>query len=423
MSYPRLLLIVGLLVVPALSRAADDGYGYPFRGPYAATILGSLEILQPPVPEEIGAKELVLEVFPDRKPPPVFWYSDGLRVTFARQRHKAPLVFLIAGTGSDNLSPSLLFLTKALYKVGFHVVILPSPTNYNFIVAASRSSVPGDLVEDSEDLYHAMEVAWDRVKGKIEVSDFYLAGVSLGGTQAAYVAKIDEERRVFQFRKVLLINPAVNLYTSVVEIESLLNDAPGGPARLGSAIRSVLSRVGDEYRRGAFLSFDKELIFALYRKRFLSREEEGLLIGTSFRISEAGMIFASDVMTHRGYVVPKNVVLRNSDSLTPYFWTSSHLSFIQYFDEYFLPYFQGKRPGLTRQAAIAALSLKAIESYLKSSPKIGAITNEDDFILTPADRDYLRQLFGERIKIWPRGGHMGNFTYKDNIAYVLNFLH
>lgn len=421
MRYYRFLLIVCLPVVPALSNAAADGYGYPFPDPYASTIMGTPESLQPPIPEDVGEKELVLKVFPDRKPPPVFWYSDGLRVTFARQNHRAPLAFLIAGTGSDNLASSVVFLMKALYGAGFHVIILPSPTNYNFVVSASRSSVPGDLVEDSEDLYHAMEVAWSRVRSKTEVSDFYLAGASLGATQAAYVAKIDEEQRIFRFRKVLLINPAVSLYTSVLQIESLLDCIPGGPARPGIYLRSVLLKVSDAYRRGAFLSFDKEFIFTAYKQQLLSVQEAGFVIGTAFRIAEAGMIFSSDVMTNSGYVVPKNEVLRTSDSLTPYLWVSMHLSFIQYFEEYFIPYFLGKRPGLTRQAAVEALSLKTIESYLKSSQKIGAITNQDDFILTPDDREYLRQVFGERLKTWPLGGHMGNLTYKDNIAYVLDF--
>jgi len=51
-----------------------------------------------------------------------------------------------------------------------------------------------------------MENAWNKVKGDIEVSEFYLGGYSLGGTQAAFVAKIDEERRIFNFRKVIMVN-------------------------------------------------------------------------------------------------------------------------------------------------------------------------------------------------------------------------
>ena len=84
---------------------------------------------------------------------------------------------------------------KALYQAGFHVITLPSPTHPNFIISASQSSIPGDLTEDAADLYRAMETAWNEVKGDIEVSSFYLGGYSLGATQAAFVAKLDEERR------------------------------------------------------------------------------------------------------------------------------------------------------------------------------------------------------------------------------------
>ena len=86
------------------------------------------------------------------------------------------------------------------------------------------------------------------------------------------------------------------------------------------------------------------------------------------------------------------------------------------------PYFEKKRPGLTRQAFIDSLSLRSIEPYLLSSAKFGVMTNENDFILTKGELEYLRQLFGERIKIYPRGGHLGNLEYKDNLAYMVNFL-
>ncbi len=85
------------------------------------------------------------------------------------------------------------------------------------------------------------------------------------------------------------------------------------------------------------------------------------------------------------------------------------------------PYFQKQRPGLTKQAFIDSLSLKSIEGYLKSSTKFGVMTNENDFILTKAELEYLQQLFGERVKIYPRGGHLGNLEYKENLAYMVDF--
>ena len=82
---------------------------------------------------------------------------------------------------------------------------------------------------------------------------------------------------------------------------------------------------------------------------------------------------------------------------------------------------QTRRPGLTKEALIESLGLRSIEGYLKSSAKFGVMTNENDFILTKAEIDYLRQLFGERAKIYPRGGHIGNLEYKENLAYMVAF--
>jgi hypothetical protein len=80
-----------------------------------------------------------------------------------------------------------------------------------------------------------------------------------------------------------------------------------------------------------------------------------------------------------------------------------------------------KQPGLTREALIGSLGLKSIEGYLKSSPKFGVITNDDDFILSPGELDYLRWLFGKRSKVYPRGGHLGNLEYRDNMADFIGF--
>jgi hypothetical protein len=49
------------------------------------------------------------------------------------------------------------------------------------------------------------------------------------------------------------------------------------------------------------------------------------------------------------------------------------------------------------------------------------MTNEDDLILTPADLSFLKDVFGARAKIYARGGHLGNLTFRDNIGYMINF--
>jgi hypothetical protein len=416
-----LLFIVCILLISAPGHSADDGYGYPIPGSYEASIIGTPASLIPKFPAKMHTRQLVLNIFPDRQKPPIFFYEDGLHCTFAYQKQKAPLIFLIGGTGANDRTSNLLTMMKAFYQAGFHVITMPSPSISNFIVTASQSGVSGDLTEDSADLYRAMEVAWKQVGGDIEVSSFNLAGYSLGATQAAFVAKLDEERKVFNFRKVLMINPSVSLYNSVTRIENMLKEIPGGPKKEGVFFNRILTKFSQFYRYGNFVAINENFIYSIYAEKLFSHEETAGLIGLSFRIGLAGMVFSSDVMTNSGYVVPKNRVLSPNDSIFDYFLVSSHLSFFDYFNEYLYPYFQKQRPGLTKQQYIASLSLRSIEGYLKSSAKFGVMTNENDFILTKDELDYLRQLFGERTKIYPRGGHVGNLEYNENLAYMVAF--
>lgn len=421
MRHLKLLCAALFILLPALCPAADEGYGYPVPGPYASTILGTPNQLKAELPAEIPMKRIVLDVIPDIKKPDVFFYDEGLRFSVAFQKQKAPLIFLIPGTGANDRAPRLQPIMKQLYKAGYHVIALPNPTHPNFIISGSRSHIPGDLAEDAADIYAALEKVMKEVKEDIEVSDFSLAGYSLGGTQAAFVAKLDEERKIFNFRRVLMINPAVSLHGSVSQIEALLDKIPGGPRKIRAFFNSIINKFTEFYRMGDFITINDEFLFAVYKTHLLNQDEAGGLIALAFRISSAGMIFASDVMANGGYIVPKNRVLEKNESLEDYFQVGVHLSFLQYFDEYFYPYFQKKRPGLTREALIETESLRSIEEYLKSSKKFGVMTNENDFILTPADLNYLRTLFGERAKIYPSGGHLGNLEYKENMAYIADF--
>jgi hypothetical protein len=68
------------------------------------------------------------------------------------------------------------------------------------------------------------------------------------------------------------------------------------------------------------------------------------------------------------------------------------------------------------------MSLRYIEAYLKSSGKVGLIHNEDDIILMPGDIGYLQDVFGNRARIFPTGGHLGNMFHPDVVSLMLDFL-
>jgi hypothetical protein len=422
----RFLWLVFFVFLMGGAWSPAGAYDYPFKDPYVATVVGTPSEFQPKLPEKIDYKMLSFKVFPEREIPDAFWYQREFRYSLTYQKGEAPLIFVIAGTGSSFYSSNMIFFQRIFYQAGFHVICLPSPTHMNFITTASVTSLPGNIVADAVDLYRVMTMAWQQVKGRIKVSEFYLTGYSLGASEAAFVAKLDEEKGTFNFKKVLMINPAVSLYTSAKILDEMILAAlPGGLKDFNDWLNRILGRFGEVFKEMGYVDLGHDFLYDIYKAvnktQSPKRENLATMIGFAFRISSNNMIFTSDVMTNAGLIVPKNLVLGSADSLYEYFRATSTTTFVDYFDELLFPYYKAKHPELTQERAIEIVSLHNIQAYLEKSPKIGLMGNEDDLILTPQDLNFLKYVFGSRAKIYPYGGHCGNMSYTENVAYMLNF--
>jgi predicted alpha/beta-fold hydrolase len=402
-------------------------YDYPFSDPYVATVVGTPEKYRADLPKKIPVKKLELKVFADRKMPEVLWYGEKLKYSLVAQKREAPLIFAIAGTGASYDSAKMQLFQQAFYQAGFHVVSISSPTHPNFVTAASKTAVPGRIIDDTKDLYRVMELIQKQFGDRVKVSEYYLTGYSLGAAQAAFLAKLDEQRMQFDFKKVLMINPPVSLYNSVVILDDMLEkNIPGGLDNFNAFFERVMAKFTEVYGEEEGIEFNDEFLYQIYQHIVDAGEvpkEENLaaLIGMSFRLSSANMIFTSDVMVNYGYIKPKNLQLTNTTSTTDYFKVANRVGFADYLDEYMVPYFRATETSLSRQALIDSVSLKSIEDYLRHTDKIALVTNADDLILAPGEVAYFRDVFGGRAKIYPRGGHCGNFDHKDNVAYMVDY--
>jgi len=400
----------------------EGPYEYPISDPFAATIIGTPGPYRAILPEKIRRQDLRLKVFKDREIPEVFWYDQGLQISLAYQKKRAPLIFNIAGTGASHDSRLMRVMEKAFFQGGFHVASLPSPTALNFIINASSTSVPGRIVEDGRDLYRVMQIAYERIKRRADVSDVYLTGYSLGGWQAAFVAKLDDKEDAIGFKKVLMVNPPVSLFDSIRILDGMLDDnVPGGPSNIGPFVEQTFAAFAEVFGEEGEAGFDSDFLFEAYAERAPPDEQLAALIGLAFRLSSGNLVFTADVMSNSGYVVPKNAELSSTSSLTEYFKVVSRIGFEQYLNELLYPYYRELEPGLTKEDLIDEASLRSIEDYLRRDAKIGLMTNEDDIILAPGDLDYLRDVFDGRAQIYPTGGHMGNLQESNFLRTMVRF--
>ena len=415
------LLLCGLLAWPCFAAETVEPYGYPFADPLESTVIGTPDIFAGEMPEDIPIEEREVLVFPGRAVPDIFWYTEALHYALSKQPGPAPLVFILPGTGADFNASKSLILQRALYHAGFHVVSLPSPLHPNFIVSASASRRPGLLPEDAEDIYRLMALIRHHVEDEIEISKWHLVGYSLGATYAPFVAKLDEERGSFGFEKVLLINPPVNLARSARILDALYEEHIPTVADFNALFNELMRVVSEFYSPTEQVLFSEDLIFQIYRRRPPPDRTLEALIGVAFRFSSINLVFTSDVMTHAGLLVAPGQELALTDSLTPYFKAASQLSFEDYARAIVYPYYLKVAPEVTFEQLSELNSLRAIEGYLRDAKKIGLMHNADDILMGADEIEYLKDVFGDRAVIFPRGGHAGNLAYRDNLAYIVDF--
>jgi hypothetical protein len=290
----------------------------------------------------------------------------------------------------------------------------------NHVIAGSSTKVPGHATHDAEDLYRIMEKIWDRLKEDTEATDFYVTGYSLGAFNAAYVTLLDEELQVFKFKKALLINPPVNLYNSISLLDRMLENIPGGVDNFAAFFDNLVNAFSKVYKRSNTVRISDDFLYQSYKALHLKDSELAALVGLVFRISAGNMSFTSDMMNNYGYIVPKNVTFTENTAPGKYQYIAYRLGFTDYFHAYFYPYYKAEDPSLTREEVIEEMSLTHIQDYLKSADKIYVMHNENDIILETGEIDFFRKVFGERAKIYPTGGHLGNIDYRDNVTHMIS---
>jgi hypothetical protein len=234
--------------------------------------------------------------------------------------------------------------------------------------------------------------------------------------------KIDEEEKVFNFKKGLMINPPVSLYNSALLLDSYLRDniTTGQDAvRFWDQLTQVM---GEEYAETqGVVKLGPDFLYEVYRKRRPDDENLAILIGLAFAITAQNMVTVADVLTQSGYVVPVGTTAKISADVTDYFIVSARTPFRLYFKNLLVPYYQRANPDVTEDDLIDQASLYSIEEYLRTADNVGLVHNADDIIMKEGEIDWLENVFGERAKIWPRGGHCGNMAYKENVDHMLAF--
>ena len=416
----KLLSKVVLFLILSLTAFS---YNFPIDDPYSATIIGSASMMTEGVSENIPLKVYEIQIKDKKDIPDVFWYASKFKFSFSKQKNKkAPLIFVLAGTGSDYSTTRVKFMQRIFHDAGYHTIAISSQMSQQFMISASSNSVPGLLLEDNKDIYKAMKLAYNKIKDQVDVTDFYIMGYSLGGSNAAVLSYIDEKEKAFNFKRVFMVNPPVNLYDSAVKLDKYLDDYTGGKSAgieklLNTTLAKVKSGLTSEYA-----NIGADTIYNIVKGDILSDAEKKAYIGLAFRLASTDLNFISDFIT-KSHIYTKNPEKVNKfTDMKEYFKAVNFATFEDYVNKIGFPYYKKYDKDLTIEDLKREASLKVIEDYLRTSSKIAAVTNADELILNDKDFVFLKDVFKDRLVIYPKGGHCGNMFYKENVDVMLKFI-
>jgi hypothetical protein len=404
----------------AFARKIDEAaYHYPYKDPYLATsTIGLMQGSEKPPTSEI--KDLRIRVFNHQEDMRKNIYLEGmgaLRYRFYQQKGTAPLIFIIPGLSGSAYSGPARYLAEWFADHGFHVLILPSPFNWNFALAASASGYPGYTQEDTNDLYLVMQLVLDDVKTRCQaqIGKIGLLGFSDGALYAAYISKMDSEKKKIGLDAYLLVNPPVDLFEAARKIDRM--------AAIGKDYGIDQKNNLEAYAFGVVAeSLNKNIgtpdYFADWNKRLkLEDKQIEFLIGKNLDNGVGDAIYVIDLAND-------SAILK-----TPISWAyrsgrleeARSYGLMRYAETFLIP--RLKRIG-NKQINLKTLdtynSIRGIKSTLEHNRAVFLMHNLDDILVSAEDIAYLEKVFGERAMIYPHGGHLGNMWYPDNKKHMLD---
>jgi hypothetical protein len=409
------VLLAALGLLTRSIEAAD--YQYPYRDPYLATassaILGNDNATM-----RVESNILHVPGLPGRNRLPGLEGRGDVSLAFYRQHHSAPLLFILAGVGSNPYFGVGPYLASLFYRAGFHVVILPSPMNWNFALSASRSGAPGYAPEDARDLYDVMQKTLTTLRDRYDVhpTAIRFLGVSLGALEGAYLSVIDGDERKIGIANYLLINPPVDLDYAVKKIDewSRLADKFGPKMSyelVSKAIAIVESFFADRP--------DDPAVIARLVKKFagFTTEELRYLVAETLQSQLSELIYVTQVI-HDQNVLPapkdamrKRLEKAKSFTLGDYHWKIA------------VPLWRKQLgdPQADPESFLQRSSLARVMDRLRSNPKVHILHNVDDILAERKAIEALKGALGDQVTLYPYGGHLGNLWYPENKKTALGF--
>lgn len=313
---------------------------------------------------------------------------------------RSPVAFVVPGFGGHRQSGQVIGLVELLYRGGYAVVVISSPTHVEFMRNAASLTVPGFLPEDSRDVRAALESVgrdFDRRYGG-RVHRRVLVGTSLGGACVLSIAAAAGTPDALDFDAYLAIHPPVQLRHAAEILDACYNTPLSHPPeqrddRVAAVLQKAISLEIPRRRTGT-------------TGGPLDPDEARFLIGLYYRLALHDVIWVSQERLDMGVLKTERRPMQRA----PASQEILDFSIMEYAYAFLLPQMLKRDVGVQSADDLFARSdLRFLETQLRQQPDARVVCNANDILLSAEDVAWLRGVFGaDRLIVHADGGHMGN---------------
>ena len=324
-----------------------------------------------------------------------------LKFTFWLQPSNAPVVYILPGLGSHRLALPAIALAELVYKNGFSAVCISSAFNSEFMEHASTAAMPAYLPVDGHDVQVALTVIDHRLRALYpgQLGEKALMGYSMGAFDSLFIAATEPTNQppLIQFDRYVAINTPIRMQQGISKLDEFYKAPLGWPAS------NRVDNIENTFLKVAAMS--KSTLTPQTSLPFDAIESK-FLVGLNFRLILRDIIFSSQRRVSQGVLQHAIWNFRRE----PVYQEIMRYSYQDYFEKFAIPYYQ--KHGIaspTAEAIAKADDLRTYAAALRANPNIRVIVNQNDFLLTDEDLEWLRATFApEQLTVFAQGGHLGN---------------
>jgi len=294
------------------------------------------------------------------------------------------------------------------------VVTLPNPLSWQYALSLSATGLPGYTPRDAHEYYSFLSdvVAELKSQKNLDISGYAVGGYSHGGLVTAFLMKEDSTQHKFNFQKGLIINPAIDLGFGIDVLDSYYDQSTQiGKDRCKRDMSSIIA-LGERLLANGL---DLNLVESALKEGHFEAADLKYLIGESFRESLGDLIFTSQQVTD-------SAVLKTPASNNR--WNAReaearNFNFRQYIDQFVYPTLKmaGKQQ-VSEEAVLEQAGMYALRDFINADKRLFVLENRDDFIINSKDIAFLKENFGDRLYLYPNGGHVGNLWFERNVKDI-----